>query len=80
MTSVARAASHVAVIQLEVWETSLDVTLTLELVNARRMLRARDVEGEFIAQIQISLPLLPPESSLVDLHLEGTYFESQLGY
>jgi hypothetical protein len=47
MTSATRVVSHVAVIQQAVWATSPGVTHILELVSARRMLKGRDVGGEF---------------------------------
>lgn len=48
MTSAARVASRVVVIRQGVGETCRDVTLILASVSARRMWKARDVEGEFI--------------------------------
>jgi len=48
MTSAARGASRAVVIRQGVGETSHDVTLILAFVSARRMWKARDVEGEFV--------------------------------
>ena len=49
MTSAARGVSRAVVLQRGVRETSHDVTLILAFVIARRMWKARDVEGEFVS-------------------------------